>query len=422
MLKKIIFSFVVFFLSFQMVYASSNTAAKIGNNYYDTLSDAIANANSTDIIKLLSNVNLTETLLINKTVNIDLNGNNISAPSIVFLVQGGTLNLNGTGTIRETEPNYGAIKVIGSNNNNDNKYSLVNIEKNVSLEGWSGIFVSHESNKSYGVYINFDGKINAISDINGGTGVGIYVNGNIKDEINSPIINILENAEIYSNGNGLYIAGYSVWNIYQAYIHGIESGISIKSGILNIDGATVICDGEDKTPTEGYNNGIKASGTTIQIESNSGYAGNMEINIKNGNFKSKNSNVIYEYIGKGNNTTVNSINITGGTFISDASKEIFLLSPSFKEKHPKFISGGNFSSNPNLYLKSGYTSTLDNNLYRITASTMKEIFSVNKDNNKSPILPKVIIIFIIIIIIVFAYINKSKLALILKKLISKFSK
>lgn len=44
---------------------------------------------------------------------------------------------------------------------------------------------------------------------------------------------------------------------------GVESGIEIKAGKLNIDGATVIESGEDKTPTSGYNNVIKASGTAI---------------------------------------------------------------------------------------------------------------------------------------------------------------
>ncbi len=320
MLKKILFTITIIFIFPILTYASSNTQARIGNNYYDNLSDAILNASSTDVIKLLSNVTLDESLSINKTVNINLNGNDISAPSSVFEIQGGSLTLTGKGTIRENSPNYGAIKLIGSSNLNDFEYSTVKVEKDVTLEGWSGIFITHDSSKSYGVNVYLKGKINAISDINGDSGVGIYVNGNIQDEKNSPEIKIYDNAEIYSNGTGLYIAGYTNLYIYDSYIEGNESGIGIKSGKLSIDGATIVCNGKDTTPTEGYNNGIKASGTTIQIESNTVYAGNIDINILDGTFTSHNSNVIYEYLDKGTTTQVKNINISGGTFNSKAKK------------------------------------------------------------------------------------------------------
>lgn len=48
---------------------------------------------------------------------------------------------------------------------------------------------------------------------------------------------------------------------------------------------------------------------------------------------------MYEY---GNNTKVSSINISGGKFKSEASKDVFNLSNSFKTKHNRFISGGSF--------------------------------------------------------------------------------
>ena len=391
-----------------LVNASDTYEAKVEDNYYINLEDAIANANSEDTIVLTSNEILEETLIINKTINLDLNGKSISAPSKVFQVQGGTLNLTGEGTIKELEPNYGAIMVIGSTNPNDNTYSVINVGEKVKLEGWSGIFITHDNTKSYGVKINLDGKINAVNDINGDTGAGIYTNGNIKDKNNAPIINITDKAKITSTGNGLYIAGYSTINIGKSYISGIESAIGIKSGILNIDGATIICTGEDKTPTEGYNNGIKASGTTIQIESNNGYTGDIELNIKSGNLTSKYSNVIYEYIGKGNTTTVKSINLSGGNYVSEKNKDIFLLSNSLQTKHKKFITGGTYTSNPNKYLKDSYTSTLDNNKYTVIKSTMKEIF-FTKQLNKPKNLNFIITIVIIITLGLILYFNRTKI-------------
>ena len=173
--KKIIFSlFLSFFIFPIFVSASVTPLAKVGDKYYDTLEEAIANASSTDTIMLVSDVELDNTLNINKEVNINLNGNDITAKEKVFQVKGGFLDISGSGTIRETEPNYGAIMLVGSSEVTDDKYSGVHVGKDVTLEGWSGIFINHENSKSYGVFVYLDGKINAVDDINGGSGIGVY--------------------------------------------------------------------------------------------------------------------------------------------------------------------------------------------------------------------------------------------------------
>lgn len=408
MFKKFILCLLIFVISIPtIVCAGVGSLVMVGGKYYDSLEEAIANANVNQTIKLISDVKLDNTLDINKTVNIDLNDNDITAPEMVFKVKGGVLNISGNGIIRETKPNYGAIAVIGSNNSNDKDYSIVNVGKEVKLEGWSGIFITHDNSKSYGVVVNLDGDINAVNDTNGGTGIGIYVNGNINHETNAPVVNIGDDVEITSTGNGIYMAGNATFNIGKAYIDGDESGIGIKSGSLNIDGATVLSNGIDKTPTNGYNNGIKASGTAIQIESNSGYAGNININIDSGTFRSKNSYVIYEYIGGGTDTEVNNIDISGGTYRAEGTKDVFGFSDSFKSKHDKFISGGRFTSNPSEYLKSGYTTNVDDDLYVVGLSSAL----VNGDNintNDGNGVLKVIAVTIIIgVAIVLIYMNKN---------------
>ena len=411
MIKKILFSVVLLVVPI-ITFASDNTSFAVGNKFYDTLEDAILNASSTDTIELFSSANLTNPLTINKVVNIDLNGNNITAPSTVFVVQGGTLNISGKGTIKENEPYNGAIRVIGKTSDTEEKYSSLNVGKDVTLEGWSGILITHTSNKSHGVYVNFDGSINALDDKDGSNGAGLYVNGSIQHVESSPIINITDNAKITSTGTGIYIAGYSTFNIGNAYIEGNLSGIGIKSGKLNIDGATVVCNGKDSTPTEGYNNGMNASGTAIQIESNSGYAGNMVLNISSGTIKSKNSSVIYEYIGKGDSTEVKSISITGGTFTSEAGKNVFLLSNSFKDTHQNFISGGKFSSNPTDFLKSGYTANLENNYYDISKFAMA-VFGTNSNSNNTF---NVLTILLLIVFGIIIYFNRLKIVNVFKKL------
>ena len=81
--------------------ASDGSLAKIGNNYFDSLTDAIMYSKSGDTITLVNDSKVDETLLINKNVKIDLNGHDISAKEMVFKVQGGALHLTGNGKIYE---------------------------------------------------------------------------------------------------------------------------------------------------------------------------------------------------------------------------------------------------------------------------------------------------------------------------------
>lgn len=380
--------------------ASEGALVKVGNEYYDSLVEAIANVKSGETITLIANNKLKETLIINKSIIIDLNGHNVTAPEAVFKVQGGALHLTGEGKVYETNPNYGAIMVYGSTNQDDIDYSVVKVDKDVYLEGWSGIFITHESLKAYGILVNIDGTINAVNDTSGGPGIGVYVNGNIKHNTNYPIVNIGESAKITSTGNGVYMAGYMELNINGGYIQGDESAIGIKSGILNLNDGTLVSTGSDETPSDGNNNGINASGTAIQIESNPNYAGNMKINIKDGLIKSKNSYAIYEYIGKGSNSLVNTFNITNGQLESE--KDNFYVSNSFTENHPYFIEGGLYTSDPSEYLYPGYSAILNkNNLYEVNMATFSPVSK--SDGNNSNLLLYLLVIGLLAILSIGGY-------------------
>ena len=403
-MKKIILFFIMLFC-FNGVNASSGVGAKIGNIYYDTLEDAINASSSKDTITLTGNTVLDETLEINKTVNINLNNYNIEAKNKVFIVHGGSLNLSGKGKIIETEPYYGAITLTGSDSKDDKDFTTISVGKDITLVGWSGIFINHINNTAYGILVNMDGTINAVNDIDNGTGIGIYTNGNIKNLDSAPIINLSNTTKITSTGNGIYSAGYATYNINGAYIEGVESGLGIKSGKFNINDATIIGSGSDKTPTSGNNNGINASGTAIQIESNIGYKGNIELNIKDGNFTSKNSYVIYEYVVNGNDTKMSDINISGGKFVSNADKDVINVSNYLKSKHSKFISGGLYSSDVSSFLKDGFTLEKNNDLYEVitnTISTFKE-----EENSKKTVIPIILSILFISSIGIFIYIKKK---------------
>lgn len=411
MIKKILCLYFLFLLLVIVpinVLASDTASARIGNQFFDSLEEAINAASRTDTISLTSNVTLDKTFEINKTVNINLNNHTITGDERVFLVQGGSLNLSGTGTIKELKPNYGAVMLIGSSDPTKKDFSTVSVGSGITLEGWSGIFINHSNNASYGVLVNMNGTINAVDDVGGGPGAGVYVNGNIKHISNSPIINLSNTASITSTGNGIYAAGYATYNINGAYISGEESGLGIKSGSFNILDGTILGTGPDKTPTTGNNNGINASGTAIQIESNPGYAGNIELYIKDGTIESTNSNVVYEYTTSNSSTQVENINISGGTFTSKASKPVFSLSDSFKSNHPSFISGGVFTSDPSSFLKSGYSVSLEqNSLYSVISSTIS-VFNLTGENSNATF-SFILIIALIIILGIVAYFNRTKI-------------
>jgi len=398
--------FISLLIQIPNIKASESILARIGDRYFDTLEEAILQASSTDIIILTNNVTLEETLEINKTVNINLNNHNIEADEKVFFVQGGSLNLSGNGKVLETKPNYGAIMLKGSNDPNKVDYSTVSVGSGVTLEGWSGIFINHENNTAYGILVNMNGNIKAVNDVSGGTGIGIYVNGNIKNDYNCPIINLSNTTKIVSSGNGIYATGCALYNINGAYIAGVESALGIKAGSFNITDGNIIGIGPDKTPTSGNNNGIYASGTAIQIESNSNYNGNIELVIKNGIFESKNSNVIYEYVTNGNSTQVKNININGGSFISNSGKNVFSLSDNFKNTYQKFIDGGTYSSNPTDFIKNGYTVVKNSDLkYEVISNTI----AVFAQNDANTVTKTITILIMVIFLFILIILNRSKI-------------
>lgn len=388
-------------------------AARIGNNYYDTLEEAIAASTSKDTILLTNNVKLDKTMEINKAVNIDLNNHNIEAENKVFVVQGGSLNLSGKGKIVETKPYYGAITLLGSDNKDDKDFSTVSVGKDVTLEGWSGVFINHLNNTAYGVLVNMNGNINAVNDVEDGVGIGIYVNGNIQHTDNSPIINLTDTTKITSTGTGIYAAGYATYGINGAYIEGVESGLGIKSGHFNILDATIIGTGEDKTPTSGNNNGINPSGAAIQLESNTGYKGNIDLDIKKGTFTSKKGNTLYEYTVNNADTKITNIDISGGTFKAGENKDAVRVSDSFKNTHSGFISGGEFSSDVIAFVAANHDTVKNNDLYKVISSTMN-VFSIKDNETKSPFTIIAIIISLAVIGFII-YLNRVKLLNLIKR-------
>lgn len=401
-MKKIKYLILLFLILPIIVSASDTVNFKVGNRFFESFFEAYQYASLDNPLIILNDINFDDTLNINKSIEINLNNHDISSTRMVFKLDGGTLNLTGKGTVRERNPYYGAVVIKGSETNQED-YSILNVSSDVTLEGWTGIFIDQKNKKAYGVKVNSNAKINALNDTSGDSGIGIYVNGQIKDSVNAPEINLGTNSYIKSTGPGIYLAGYSTLNV-DGYIEGIDSGLSLKSGIININGGTIKATGPDNTPTSPNGNGTNSSGAGIQIESNNSYAGNIELTINDGNIISENGYSFYEFTATpSTNTKVKEINILNGTFTS--LKNNFLLSDSFKTTHPKFVSGGKFTSDVSPYLKTGSLSYNDN-YYQVVSKNFDNIkdLTISKKN----LLPIIIIITFLIVVLINLYLYTRK--------------
>ena len=319
-------------------------------------------------------LNIDETILIDKNVTIDLNGKTISfAEGEQFLVKGGNLNLTGKGIVKEEVPYFGAVLIKGSDKKEDINYSKVTIGKDVTLEGWSPIFIDqlngpNKVKDSYGIIVNIYGTLISVADSSGNNGAGIYVNGNIKHKENYPIINIYDSASITTDGEGIYAAGYAQWNIEGATING-GVGIGTKAGIFNLKNVTINATDKYENPKY-WGNGIYSTAAVIQIESNNGYAGDIDITIDGGTYTSAYGYAIQHYLasekGENVNNNLKNLVIKNGTFIS--GKDLAIESV-LNDKIT--IVGGIYSSSVSKYISDEYTESLVDNKYVVAKKEVK---------------------------------------------------
>ena len=234
----------------------------------DALVTAVAGSEVGDTVRLTENVTLTSQLTIDedKDVILDLNGNTLTLDATAqILVEGGILTItDSSGTPGELITNVdGGLRVLKGtltldkgtytcNNSDWNRlvyvngseeeeadYSIVNIHEDAEVRFTDGAYGfgvvaapyyeypggEEVLNKAqHGIVLNIDGKVDATL-----VGASIYINGNITDVTNTPIVNISKTAELTGMA---YAAGYATWNI-DGSIKG-ETGIEIRAGEVTI--------------------------------------------------------------------------------------------------------------------------------------------------------------------------------------------
>ena len=321
-----------------------------------------ATKNGGDIV-LQNDITLKSALEIKgSNVIIDLNGKTITVDEKgYFDLFEGKLEFTGTGKIKDIRVRNitSTIWVEGSNDKTAKDFSTLTIGENVTIETtqW-GIALSNldSQNKAYGVTLNFNGTL-VSSAADGG---GITVFGNLKNDgklDNAPVLTLSKTAKVIAEkGITLYGAGIGEWNILGGEYTG-ESVIGIKSGKLVVNDGVFTATGEKKIG-ELYGNGMIATGSTIQIENNTGYAGNMEIVINGGTFNSNKGLSIYHYppTDKQENA-LKSLVINGGTF----NAKFKLL-----DNDNVTIEYGKFANEIVGFLKNGYIQSKTDEVYSVS--------------------------------------------------------
>ena len=190
-------------------------------------------------------ITVTTTLSVTKDLEVNLNNHTLTGAGSVILVQGAKLVVNGPGTIKEKNPDYGAIAVKGSNKAEDMNYTTVEVNKDVVLEAWAPIFVTPYQSSgapyAYGVTITVNGAtLNAKKDSAAAGGTGVYVNGQIAHTENAPVINLTDTTicDIDNASEGMYLAGYAKTTLTDCDISGV-TGIEIRAGELTVNGGSI---------------------------------------------------------------------------------------------------------------------------------------------------------------------------------------
>lgn len=228
--------------------AAGPAVAKIGDTEFATLPQAVAAAGENGVgteIVLMEEVTDCPPIYITggKEITVDLNGHNIGFTgngAMGFFVQGGALSLTGSGKVYEQIRYFAPVLMKGSTDSTAENFSVVTVGKDVTLEGWSGLFIDQAAgNANYGMVADVYGTLVSKQDKDGYAGHGLYVNGVIANTEGAVVKITLDGANVSSadGGNGMYLAGYARTEIRNSVVSstaGNGTGIEIRAGELTI--------------------------------------------------------------------------------------------------------------------------------------------------------------------------------------------
>ena len=378
------------FLAFAMIMAFMPSMAFAENSVSGTMSASqfLAAKDDNNTITLDGDVTLSDQLVIDDGADliIDLNGNTLSGKDTVITITHGNVELTGQGEVKENEPFYAPVLLKGSANPDDANYSKVTVGKDVTLTGWSGLFInritSNGSNVGYGIVANVYGTLNSVRDTSGAGGHALYVNGTlVATEGNIPKIT-LDGARLNTEaGNGMYLAGFADTKIINSTITSSASGntgIEIRAGKLYIENSKIV-GGNGEFTVQPNGNGSTTGNVALAVVQHTTKLP-LEITVANGTFTGG-AALFEENAQKNDAAAIDKIKVD----VQDGDFEGIVYS----QNKEKFISGGSFSEKVNEeYLdasvdtKATYTAVDGSIRYIIGERTLKNTLNNMSEGDK----------------------------------------
>lgn len=205
---------------------------------------------------------------------------------------------------------------------------------------------------TYGVTVWYKGILNVKNGTIASNGIAVCGNGT---DHSGTTINI-SGGEITSEGTGIYHPQYGTLTITGGSIIADSAAIEIESGNLNISGGLFKATSDDPgflNPKDGDGTTVSGVALAMVCRSNAnrtGYYGDINANITGGQFEGIYGAAKYLYKGSDEATSMEGLNIAGGTFIctDETNGGAFAVADDCIEKN--FITGGNFSTDVSQYV------------------------------------------------------------------------
>lgn len=360
---------------------AADDVAAIEDVGYTTLEAAIEAATDNQTIKLLSDITLDTTITLDKNITLDLANHTVTGAETISNNRTFLFKSTGNVTIQngaiKSNTSRGISVNAGNFNLNNVKVTTIKralfldnatatVDKNSVLSIAAGgddapIIVWGTGNYkteaiAHHPTLNFYGT----ADARNSKKPYAAIQGNGTD-YSYTYINIYDSALLTSRGTALYAPQAGEVNVSGGTVNGDGAAIGIKSGKLTITGGKLMASDAYEKPAT-MSGGIATGGSTIAVDSNNGYAGEMEISVGGSAvLSSKNGHAIQE-IGKTDDTTsVVSLSITGGTF--NTAKTPVDVRPITADQVQ--ISGGNFSVSPDYIASDAAQAVLNDTLHLI---------------------------------------------------------
>lgn len=254
MKKKLLFLVAALALFVPSVMAAEKTAGT-----EEELTKAFSETATGDTIKLTADIDSTNHLPLTdgRKLTINLNGHNLNFTNgkTLFVVSG-ELTITGKGIVNLNDL---YINVWGIEESTSKEKSILNVEKDVTIKGSTGIAIYESEKNAYNTEVNFAGTIIAED-------YGITTNGKIKNE-NGPVVNIKKGSVITATGNdgiAVYCAGNGTYNIEDGVKLTGATGIEVRSGKLNVKGGTITGTAK-KLVSEANSKGATTAGAGIAV-------------------------------------------------------------------------------------------------------------------------------------------------------------